>query len=173
MSSMIFQTSRRKLLAHLLHVLMAVQEKRREREKQDVQDDKLSPEEIEKEDRCIDGLGRAVDAAEAEVRKLEYWSDVKRVQHSGYAGVENRTDENEEEEAEWIANHGCIGHGGEKFIQEDEQGNIASDHDEKDENTVGNGNETKNEKEEDGDADGEVKEEKSISRKEKGKSRAV
>jgi len=179
MSGMIFQTSRRKLLAHLLHVLMVVQDKRREREKQDVRDNKLSSEEIEKEDRYIDGLGRAVDAAEAEVRKLEYWSDVKRVQHSGYAGVENRSSENDEEEAEWVAKHGCIGHAGEeKFVDGDDKQQKSFAHQTTDsEKSKGNDDDhgPKVEKEGDSgaDVDGELNEEKSITSKDKGKSRAI
>src|ERR1700742_2036859 len=90
MRSMIFQQSRRKLLSKILETLNATKDRRRERGKGNT-DGKEIPEDFDDDDekRYIDGLGRAVDAGEAEVRKLEYWSDIKKVQEVGYAGVEN------------------------------------------------------------------------------------
>ncbi|KAK6513408.1 hypothetical protein TWF281_005034 [Arthrobotrys megalospora] len=90
MRSMIFQQSRRQLLQILLDTLNKANDKRRSRnlgnghpreETEDFDDDD--------EKRFIDGLGRAVDAGEEEVRKLEFWSDIKKAQHEGYGGVEN------------------------------------------------------------------------------------
>lgn len=89
MKSMIFQQSRRQVLQLLLDTLNKSNDKRRSRnlgnghpiEEPDFDDDE--------EKRFIDGLGRAVDAGEEEVRKLEFWSDIKKAQHEGYGGVEN------------------------------------------------------------------------------------
>ncbi|KAF3915020.1 hypothetical protein ABW21_db0200258 [Orbilia brochopaga] len=107
MGSMIFQQSRRQLLHTLLETLTRANDKRRDRGKPtDANGTATAPngkapahtpasEEYYDEDeekRYIDGLGRAVDAGEEEVRKLEYWSDVKKAQQEGYAGVENTHD---------------------------------------------------------------------------------
>ncbi|KAK6526329.1 hypothetical protein TWF694_004927 [Orbilia ellipsospora] len=90
MRSMIFQQSRRQLLQNLLETLQNAKDKRRDREQgngalqeqaEDFDDDE--------EKRYIDGLGRAVEAGEEEVRKLEFWSDIKQVEYDGYGGVEN------------------------------------------------------------------------------------
>ncbi|KAK6507216.1 hypothetical protein TWF481_005666 [Arthrobotrys musiformis] len=90
MRSMIFQQSRRQILQILLDTLNKSNDKRQSRnlengfpkqEPEDYDDDE--------EKRFIDGIGRAVDAGEEEVRKLEFWSDIKKAQHQGYAGVEN------------------------------------------------------------------------------------
>lgn len=93
MKSMIFQQSRRKILSILLDTMEKANDSRREREKK-AAEGSLNEEEQEafddaNEKRFIDGLGRAVEAGELEVRKLEYWSDIKAVQHQGYAGIEN------------------------------------------------------------------------------------
>ncbi|KAK6332566.1 hypothetical protein TWF730_004226 [Orbilia blumenaviensis] len=90
MRSMIFQQSRRQILQLLLDTLNKSNDKRQSRnlgnghpteEFEDYDDDE--------EKRFIDGLGRAVDAGEDEVRKLEFWSDIKKSQHEGYGGVDN------------------------------------------------------------------------------------
>src|SRR5579871_2807656 len=99
MQSMIFQQSRRKLLSKILEALNATEEKRREREeKASDQGLKEKPEDFNDEDekRYIDGLGRAVDAGESEVRKLEYWSDIKKAQEVRYSGVENAPEDDKD-----------------------------------------------------------------------------
>lgn len=156
---MIFQSSRRKFLAHLLHVLLAVQAKRSTRNNERT-NGTFSPEEEERETRYIDGLGRAVEAADGEVSKLEYWSDMKRVQHSGLAGSENHR-ANEAEEKEWVAGHGCISHD-----EEVPHENPVEDEDNGDTNNIA--------KEENSDGQQEVENggEKIISKKDKGKGRA-
>ncbi|KAF3933123.1 hypothetical protein ABW19_dt0202216 [Dactylella cylindrospora] len=96
MRSMIFQQSRRKVLSILLETLTEAKDKRREREGggSGTNSPNGKPVDFNDDDekRFIDGLGRAVDAGEAEVRKLEFWSDIKKAQHAGYAGVENAPD---------------------------------------------------------------------------------
>src|SRR4051794_15041412 len=102
MSSMIFQTSRRRLLAHLIKVSIQAEEERRNKQKDD------HSYENDEEKMYIDGLNKTIDAAEKEVRRLEYWSDVKKVEREGYAGVNNTADA--EEPTEWEASAGCMGH---------------------------------------------------------------
>ncbi|KAF3931913.1 hypothetical protein ABW20_dc0100539 [Dactylellina cionopaga] len=93
MRSMIFQQSRRQLLHILLETLNNAHDNRKSREGSngDAGPKKKPPKDFDddEEKRYIDGLGRAVDAGDEEVRKLEYWSDIKKAQHEGYAGVEN------------------------------------------------------------------------------------
>ncbi|KAJ6257909.1 hypothetical protein Dda_7699 [Drechslerella dactyloides] len=102
MRSMIFQQSRRQLLHVLLDTLNRVNKKRQDRIKPaEAPNGKAAtpattPDEEDFDDddekRYIDGLGRAVDAGEEEVRKLEYWSDIKKAQQEGYVGVEHTHD---------------------------------------------------------------------------------
>ncbi|KAK6329764.1 hypothetical protein TWF696_003627 [Orbilia brochopaga] len=109
MRSMIFQQSRRQLLHTLLETLNRANNKRKERAKAVENGAAAVPNgkangkapaytppaedfDEDEEKRYIDGLGRAVDAGEEEVRKLEYWSDVKKAQQEGYAGVEHTHD---------------------------------------------------------------------------------
>lgn len=76
MSSLIFQNSRRQLLAHLLHVCNAASEHRGEHEERHRPED-------DGEERRIDSLLKAVNAADEQVKRLEYWSDVKNVAGTG------------------------------------------------------------------------------------------
>ncbi|EPS44674.1 hypothetical protein H072_1322 [Dactylellina haptotyla CBS 200.50] len=91
MRSMIFQQSRRQLLQIILDTLYKAKDKRQSRELGNGAPKKHLEKEFDddEEKRYIDGLGRAVEAGEEEVRKLEYWSDIKRVEYEGYGGVES------------------------------------------------------------------------------------
>ena len=102
MSSMIFQTSRRKLLAYLIQTELEARDKHVNAEKD------AGPRSIDEEKKYIKGLNKAIDAAEKEVRRLEYWSDVKKVEKEGYAGVNNA--DHLDSDPEWDAKEGCIGH---------------------------------------------------------------
>lgn len=75
MSSFIFQNSRRQILAYLLATFNAASIHRDEHVERDEPED-----EVEK--RKIDNLLNAVKAADREVKRLEYWSDVKDVAHT-------------------------------------------------------------------------------------------
>lgn len=66
----LFQNSRRQLLAILMHRFEDAEQHRDEHQKR-------KEEEGEKEQKYIDNLLRAVEAADEQCKKLEYWSDVK------------------------------------------------------------------------------------------------
>ena len=70
MSSMLFQNSRRQLLAYLIHACDAASEH---------QSKQFGKETLEQgvQERRLRSLSNAVRAAEEQVRRLEYWSDVK------------------------------------------------------------------------------------------------
>ncbi|KAF2114357.1 hypothetical protein BDV96DRAFT_613104 [Lophiotrema nucula] len=76
MSMLIFQNSRRQLLANLMHTFDAAREHREEHKQEG------KPEE-DSEERRINNLLRAVEAAEGECKKLEYWSDIRRLTEHG------------------------------------------------------------------------------------------
>lgn len=76
MSSFIFQNSRRQILAYLSRTFMETSHHRDEHiERGEPEDD------VEK--RRIDNLLNAVKAADEQVKRLEYWSDVKDVALTG------------------------------------------------------------------------------------------
>lgn len=80
---LIFQNSRRQLLSTLMDRFEAARAHRDEHKKED------RPE-GEAEQRRIDNLLRAIEAADSECKKLEYWSDIKNLAEEGKAG--NATD---------------------------------------------------------------------------------
>lgn len=76
MSSFVFQASRRQLLARLQRTFDAASENRRNhREHEDYTNDT--------EERRYQNLLQAVKAADEQVRRLEYWSDVKELVQEG------------------------------------------------------------------------------------------
>jgi hypothetical protein len=76
---LIFQNSRRQLLANLMRTFDAAKEHREEHRR------KGEPED-EAEEKRIDNLLKAVDAADQECRKLEYWSDIRSLAVDGAGG---------------------------------------------------------------------------------------
>jgi len=72
MSMLIFQNSRRWLLASMMHTFDAANRHREEHKEHGEEED-----EVEK--RRIDNLLNAVKAADEECKKLEYWSDIRRL----------------------------------------------------------------------------------------------
>ncbi|KAF2267722.1 hypothetical protein CC78DRAFT_530522 [Lojkania enalia] len=78
MSMLIFQNSRRQLLSNLTTAFDAAKAHRAEHKK-------TGQPENEVEERRINHLLRAVDAADAECRKLEYWSDIRKLTENGEA----------------------------------------------------------------------------------------
>lgn len=87
MGFFIFQASRRVLLAHLSCTLGDAVEARKKKKKQMIESGELSDdEEKEEEDRAnkrIANLMVAIKAADAEVKRLEYWSDIKEIAEEG------------------------------------------------------------------------------------------
>ncbi|KAF2713018.1 hypothetical protein K504DRAFT_423307 [Pleomassaria siparia CBS 279.74] len=80
MSMLIFQNSRRQLLSTLLSTFDAAKEHRDEH--------KASGEpENETEERRINNLLKAVEAAEGQCKKLEYYSDIRRLEEEGETGM--------------------------------------------------------------------------------------
>lgn len=79
MSMLIFQNSRRQLLATLMDTFDAAKKHRDEHKAQD------KPE-GEAETRRINNLLKAVEAADVECKKLEYWSDIRELAVEGRAG---------------------------------------------------------------------------------------
>ena len=92
MSMLIFQNSRRQLLATLMETFDAVKSHRDEHKSQD------KPE-GEAETRRINNLLKAVEAADAECKKLEYWSDIRELAVEGKAG--NATAESSGWDEKW------------------------------------------------------------------------
>jgi hypothetical protein len=79
MSMLIFQNSRRQLLSNLMNTFDAAKEHRQEHK------DRGEPENAA-EERRINNLLKSVEAADAECKKLEYWSDIRMLAESGDAG---------------------------------------------------------------------------------------
>lgn len=79
MSMLIFQNSRRQLLSTLMDRFDAAKDHRKEHEKE-------GKVESEAEERRINNLLKAVEAADSECKKLEYWSDIKNLAEEGKAG---------------------------------------------------------------------------------------
>lgn len=83
MSMLIFQNSRRQLLSTLMERFEAARDHRAEH----IKDNKP---EGDAEERRINNLLKAIEAADSECKKLEYWSDIKNLAEEGKAG--NATD---------------------------------------------------------------------------------
>ncbi|KAI4920196.1 hypothetical protein J4E90_002336 [Alternaria incomplexa] len=83
MSMLIFQNSRRQLLSTLMDRFEAAKDHREQHKK----DHKP---EGDAEERRINNLLKAIEAADNECKKLEYWSDIKNLTEEGKAG--NATD---------------------------------------------------------------------------------
>ena len=79
MSMLIFQNSRRQLLASLMRTFDAAKGHREEHK------EKGEPEN-EAEQAMINNLLKAIEAADSECKKLEYWSDIRRLAVEGVAG---------------------------------------------------------------------------------------
>lgn len=79
MAMLIFQNSRRQLLSSLMDRFEAAKQHREEHKEQN------KPEGAA-EERRIDNLMRSIEAADTECKKLEYWSDIRRLAHEGNAG---------------------------------------------------------------------------------------
>ncbi|KAF2482810.1 hypothetical protein BDY17DRAFT_166858 [Neohortaea acidophila] len=82
MNLLVFQSSRRQLLADLLHRFDAAHERR-----QSLADHKHDDEEAQKQhgeaSQQAENLINAVKAADEQVKRLEYWSDIKSMVHGG------------------------------------------------------------------------------------------
>jgi len=76
MSMLVFQNSRRQLLTSLMNTFDAVSAHREEHKKHKEAED-------EAEERRIDNLLKAVKAADAECKTLEYWSDIRSMTENG------------------------------------------------------------------------------------------
>ncbi|KAF2875664.1 hypothetical protein BDV95DRAFT_484763 [Massariosphaeria phaeospora] len=83
MSMLVFQNSRRQLLSTLMNTIDAAREHRKSHETEG------NPENAA-EERRINNLLKALEAADEECKKLEYWSDIRTLTESGVAG--NATD---------------------------------------------------------------------------------
>ena len=92
MSMLLFQNSRRQLLATLMDTFDAAKRHRDEHKSQD------KPE-GEAETHRINNLLKAVEAADAECKKLEYWSDIRGLVVEGNAG--NATAESSGWDEKW------------------------------------------------------------------------
>jgi hypothetical protein len=79
MSMLIFQNSRRQLLSTLSDRFEAAKDHREQHRKD-------SKPEGEAEERRINNLVKAIEAADNECKKLEYWSDIKNLTEEGKAG---------------------------------------------------------------------------------------
>jgi len=79
MSLLVFQNSRRQLLSSLMDTI----EGARAHRSKHIESDKP---ESEAEGRRINNLLKAVEAADAECKKLEYWSDIRKLAEAGNAG---------------------------------------------------------------------------------------
>jgi hypothetical protein len=83
MSMLIFQNSRRQLLSTLMDRFESAKSHRQEHEES-------GEPEGDVEERRINNLMKAIEAADAECKKLEYWSDIRKLAQEGNAG--NATD---------------------------------------------------------------------------------
>lgn len=79
MSMLIFQNSRRQLLSKLMDTFDAAKQHREEHKEE-------GKAEGEAESRRIDNLLKCIEAADAECKKLEYWSDIRKLAEDGDAG---------------------------------------------------------------------------------------
>ena len=85
MSMLVFQNSRRQLLSSLMATFDDVKTRREEHKRNGEPEDEV-------EVRRINNLLKAIEAADNECKKLEYWSDIKNLTEEGKAG--NATDAN-------------------------------------------------------------------------------
>lgn len=87
LSLFLYQSSRRRLLSEMLRKIGSAEEHRAEHERR-------GKAEFANEKRRIDGLLRGVEAAEREVQRLEYWSDVRDVVRKGetFGAVKGKKD---------------------------------------------------------------------------------
>ena len=76
---LIFQNSRRQLLSNLMSTFDAAKEHRAEHKKEGKPEGAV-------EERRLNNLLKAVEAADAECKKLEYWSDIRKLTEEGEAG---------------------------------------------------------------------------------------
>lgn len=83
MTMLIFQNSRRRLLSTLMSTFDAAKEHREEHKESGKPED-------ETEERRINNLLKAVEAADGECKKLEYYSDIRRLAAGGDISVEKR-----------------------------------------------------------------------------------
>ncbi|KAF1938583.1 hypothetical protein EJ02DRAFT_410191 [Clathrospora elynae] len=83
MSMLVFQNSRRQLLSTLMDRFEAAKDHREQHRKNDMP-------EGDAEERRINNLLKAIEAANNECKKLEYWSDIRNLTDEGKAG--NATD---------------------------------------------------------------------------------
>ena len=81
MGMLIFQNSRRQLLSKLMSTFDDAKDHREEHKKS-------GEPENETEERRINNLLKAVEAAEGECKKLEYYSDIRRLTEEGDIGTE-------------------------------------------------------------------------------------
>ncbi|KAH7082117.1 hypothetical protein FB567DRAFT_98644 [Paraphoma chrysanthemicola] len=79
MAMLIFQNSRRQLLSTLMDRFEAAKSHREEHQQS-------GKPEGGAEERRIDNLMKAIEAADTECKKLEYWSDIRKLAHEGNAG---------------------------------------------------------------------------------------
>ena len=75
---LIFQNSRRQMLSNMMRTFEAASQHRAEHKKKGEPEDGA-------EERRISNLLRAVKAADEECKKLEYWSDIRKVTRDGDA----------------------------------------------------------------------------------------
>lgn len=103
MGMFIFQASRRVLLAHLSKTLDdAVEERKRKKDaliKGGMMSTEEEKEEEERADKRMSNLMVAIRAADAEVKRLEYWSDIKEIADEG--ATKGAVDEHEGWGEEW------------------------------------------------------------------------
>lgn len=76
MAQFIFQASRRLLLTHLSRLETEASDRRKQLNEQGTEDDPT-------ETRRIENLHAATESADEEVRRLEYWSDIKEMAYTG------------------------------------------------------------------------------------------
>lgn len=92
MSLLVFQNSRRQLLSTLMETIEKVRA-HRDSHKQSGKPENGA------EERRINNLLKAVEAADAECKKLEYWSDIRKLAEEGNAG--NATDSKNGWDEKW------------------------------------------------------------------------
>ncbi|KAL5115393.1 hypothetical protein ACEQ8H_006693 [Pleosporales sp. CAS-2024a] len=80
MSMLIFQNSRRQLLSTLMDRFEAAKSHREEHKASGKPEGHV-------EERRITNLTKAIEAADSECKKLEYWSDIRMLAHQGNAGT--------------------------------------------------------------------------------------
>ena len=92
MSLLVFQNSRRQHLSTLMETIDTARAHRDSHRKSGITENEV-------EERRINNLLKAVEAADAECKKLEYWSDIKKLAEEGNAG--HATDPNAGWDEKW------------------------------------------------------------------------